>query len=732
MQGGVFGARGGIFGARGGSRPDNPNKRPLLWRRFGGAWAAFFARAGRQGGYAYGRAGKTVCVGANGEVGIVDQATGVLTECTGALKVCGNVAQTLGTAPWAHSSGALFVTAKPTADAGSSLYRSTDPLLGWTKVLDIVADLGPATATGDKVVQMTELPSGWILACTYGTNDPPDSNNASAIIRSKDAGITWQKLASFDRLAYAPRHMHFIVYDRYRDLVWAGGGDGLAASKICYSRDGGDTWTAWPATWQCTGLLPLPRGVILISDHNSQSYRLHRIPGATLGELLAQAFTTADHVAYDPVAQHPVRAGIVPALKRDEAGFSWWGWHDDLLGVSYAAFNSIPDATGRNQEFEGVLAASGSEDGAGDCPAWQPVDWDKGSWGGNNAQASPPNPYDAGWDRWHYTASDTDNGAPAAWRVVPPDFVIHVHQAAGTPWGRGTAADPISWWPDEALPPARRIRLLADFAGPVRLGNAGTVVERNGFTLGTAVAGTLDVDETFSASASAPANWSAEVVSSGAVTWNDTTRAVDGTYAVKCAVTTSSTSAARARRLGTGLAALAEGQDTWLRFRYWLDEAALAAVCNVAEWVNQGAVQLRSQTDKAGAAHVVLAYLSQDAIVYYGDPWAPVDFPLQQWVDVVLRCRASQGAGGVYGGELDAWINGRQALAVRGVKTWGGTSFNSASVGLTNKAAAAAARAAWVDKVQIAHGANAFDPRKPTAAQLYGTGQRLLPEGIDS
>jgi len=127
----------------------------------------------------------------------------------------------------------------------------------------------------------------------------------------------------------------------------------------------------------------------------------------------------------------------------------------------------------------------------------------------------------------------------------------------------------------------------------------------------------------------------------------------------------------------------------------------------------------------------VLKYLSQDGVIYGPDSWTPVDVPLQTWFRVTARCRFAA-ATAPYAGQIQIWLNGRQVLNIHGLKTWNGSDARSFAVGITNAATASGTRTAIWDDVKSSMGTGAFDPRKPTAAQLYGTRQRLLPEGIDS
>ena len=713
----------GIFGAAGRAAPNGP-KNPLLWREQGRGWGAFATRTGRAGTglpMGIGRNGLVYMVGANGECGVYDYTAETLAEYTGALRVAGNATNSAPTSFWMHSSGAMLVSGKLSTDATYSLYRSTDLSAGWTKVLDIKAFFGTTDLNADRVRSFAELPNGWIVGCLYGTADL-DSDNTSAIIRSKDAGVTWEALTGWDRTAYHPRHMHFVTWDPYRSVLWAGGGDGLDASKIAYSTDYGNTWTAWGNSWQAVGVVPLPEGVLLLSDHNNESYSAHRVPGVTLEEVLAVPITTTTHVAYNPVTQHPI--GISAPNVLQKAGFAWIGWRDERTGVTWAAWGE-----GGSQDA-GVLA--GACDETGRSGNWFNIEWDAaGSGFTGQAYGQPINSFLDGWDGWMYSYSTT--GGIFRWRVIPPDWVIHVDEAAGTPWGSGAEDDPINYLPDGLYPQPRKIKLLANWTANAALGAPGLVVDCDAYTLGTDVTGTLAVDEGFEGG-SLPTNWSNETVGGGALP--DYTHAAapsphGGSRAVKGVIASTNTHACRSRRSTTGLTALTEGQDHWIDFWYYLDEASFRGACYIANWSNGGSIQIGTQPDRQGATRLVLKYYSTDAILYGPDSWTPVEVPLQTWFRVTARCRFAA-ATAPYAGQIQIWLNGRQVLNIHGIKTWNGSDARTFAVGITNAATASGTRTAIWDDVKASLGTGAFDPRKPTAAQLYGTGQRTLPEGINS
>lgn len=715
--------QGGVFGARGGSRPDNPNKRPLVWREQGRGWAAFASRSGRASTglpMGIGRNGKVYMVGSNGECGVYDYTTQTLAEYTGALRVAGNATNTTPVSFWMHSSGAMLCTGKLSTDPCYSLYRTTDLAAGWTKVID-VATFFSAAATEDKFRSFAELPNGWIVGCTYGSV-LTDANNASALVRSKDAGLTWEILTGWDRTAYHPRHMHFVCWDSVRNVLWCGGGDGLDASKVGYSTDYGTTWHAWETSWQAVGLVPLENGVLLLSDHNAESYSAHYAAGKTVAEVIAVPITTTTHVAYNPITQHPIGISAPDLLKK--AGFAWVGWKDPATGVVAAAWGE-----GGSQDA-GVLAGSCEEDGTG--KPWHNIEWDDAgtAWFGQ-IFGHMPNEFLAGWDGWIYSYATT--GGISRWRCIPPDWVIHVHPTEGTPWGSGAEDDPINYLPDGLYPQPRKVKLLANWTTNAALGAPGLVVDCDAYTLGADVSGTLSVDEGFEGGA-LPTNWFNETVGGGALP--DYTHAAapsphGGSYAVKGVIASTNTHACRSRRNNTGLTALTEGQDHWIDFWYYLDEAAFRGACNIANWSNGGSIQIGTQTDRQGTTRLVLTYYSPDAVLYGPDSWTPVVVPLQTWFRVTARCRFSA-ATAPYAGQIQMWLNNRQVLNIHGIKTWSGADARSFAVGITNAATASGTRTAIWDDVKSSMGTGAFDPRKPTAHQLYGSRQLILPDGAST
>ena len=96
------------------------------------------------------------------------------------------------------------------------------------------------------------------------------------------------------------------------------------------------------------------------------------------------------------------------------------------------------------------------------------------------------------------------------------DQLIHVDYANGTAWGDGSQSRPINYLPDGLFPETRRIKLLGNYTPNAAIGSPGTTIDSNGYTLGTAVSGTLDVDEGFEGG-SKPTNWNDETVGGGAL-----------------------------------------------------------------------------------------------------------------------------------------------------------------------------------------------------------------------
>lgn len=711
---------------------DNRNRmKPALVRDYSGPMVPFVSRS-RSNAFGVEFGGKTFLFasgpggGANAYAAtyaVYDWTTGVLTEYSGASKPAGNVNHK-------DPSGGLFVTSTGAilcytgagTDSNYSIYRTTlSTLPVWTRAYNL-ADL-PETAASDRPTMFAENESGVILAVTYNGADA-DADCGSAILRSEDDGVTWERITTFDRSTYHPRHMHFVQYDKYRKVFWVGGGDGLGASKVAYTADG-RTFTPLPHTWQSVGVIRLPGGLMLCSDHNTYTYSIYRIPGRTLEELAAYPLdvTNTEHIAFDPKVNHPV----APGGSAINIGYAWGGWHDDELGVTWTAFDS-------SGGLAGILAGSCNEDGR--SGTWHVIDWDTGGYFKTFGDVCMPNESLSSWSGWMVTQPKTGYGF--RWRVVPPNAAFHVDAVAGTLWGRGTEAYPLARLPEtwQRLD-GKRFVLDADYPHNVSAGTPGLLVDRGAHTLGAAVSGTLAVGESSDplSSGTTATNWSDFVAGTGAaVTWGDAGPATPpplGGTCVKCVAGAVSGNYAYTRRASTGLTAAANGQDHWVEFYAYLDEATWRGAMELLGWVNHGTLRLTAQAGLDGVTRIVPYFVDPGAIPLYPDPWAQVGLTLQAWNHVKARLRADD-TNGPFSGELDVWVNHVLAFSMRGLRTKAaGTNLHSFAVGPVNRASTGT-RTVYLQGCKMVSGASAFDTSKPGAVVLRGARQRVRPDGTAS
>lgn len=81
-------------------------------------------------------------------------------------------------------------------------------------------------------------PGGDILFGEYTIN--LNNNNPTSLYRSKDNGISFHRVLTFDR-SYV-RHIHFLEWDKYDNCLWMGTGDKDHECFLMKSTDGGDNW----------------------------------------------------------------------------------------------------------------------------------------------------------------------------------------------------------------------------------------------------------------------------------------------------------------------------------------------------------------------------------------------------------------------------------------------------------------------------------------------------------
>lgn len=123
-----------------------------------------------------------------------------------------------------------------------------------------------ADGNSDTIWTMCEDGGGKLYAGVYAAG----SRTNPAIYKSTDGGITWTYLINFATAGYVSvspnsKHIHFVVYNKYNDALYAVVGE---VNTIFKSTDGGTTWTNLNVALQykATAMLPMPYGMLLGSD----------------------------------------------------------------------------------------------------------------------------------------------------------------------------------------------------------------------------------------------------------------------------------------------------------------------------------------------------------------------------------------------------------------------------------------------------------------------------------
>lgn len=608
------------------------------------------------------------------------------------------------------ASGAIIVSCTPSGATYARIYRSTDGLT-YTQVADFNGWLTPLSTT-DNFKMVTQAGNGWLFASVYGTDAA--GSNAGSLLRSKDDGLTWEDI-QLNLNNPIKRHMHFVQWDRYRSLLFAGGGDdggGVDESLVEVSADYGDTWTVLPQTFQCTGIIAHPTHLFLCSDRQSagstQETNIWRITGATLAELVASPIA----VAFNSVSGVPFSFSGPGG-----AGFAWGGVYDAEHGVLYASYGSGTAGTGDDGKY-GYLVAS-EDDGA----TWHVVGAVTGA--GTGYQWGEPSFVDNDRAGWKYSSL----AVPRAlrWMVVRSDYVAHINQATGKHYNTGTIAAPLADVLESAgavksnaltgkYNPIRH-KLVADYAINRAFGRARLVLDKGAFNFTGSVTGTLDTNEGFEhGTDTAPSGW-AETVLGGDVVWNSATQKRSGSYSARCETTVATSGQyAHANRTISSIASM-PGETLWIDFGYYLDEASSPGNLDICRLPGGTSLRLFASTG------YLIFVSTTPATSCYPCLVEPKAFTLRQWVKIKIAYRISS-AQNAFDGRVRVWQDGQLILDVSGVITNNGSQLTSIYFGHRNQSSHA--RISYVDDVRTDWGA---DIDQPSGVVFNATACVQIPDG---
>lgn len=91
--------------------------------------------------------------------------------------------------------------------------------------------------------------------------------NAVRLWRSDDDGTTWHPVHTWP--PGTTRHIHFVQFDPYEELIWLGTGDNDSECRMLYSRDGGESFESVGEglqTWRAGSVIFTPEAVLWGTD----------------------------------------------------------------------------------------------------------------------------------------------------------------------------------------------------------------------------------------------------------------------------------------------------------------------------------------------------------------------------------------------------------------------------------------------------------------------------------
>lgn len=129
----------------------------------------------------------------------------------------------------------------------------------------------------------------------------PQGGGAVRVNLSMDYGRTFKVIFNLadwvttagGRTSADMQHLHGVAWDPYWDRIWVTYGDGMGgqgSNGVVYSDDLGGSWhfahhtpQGSQSTFQCVGILPMPRCVLMFGDTTPAVMRIDRAHGKRLG-----------------------------------------------------------------------------------------------------------------------------------------------------------------------------------------------------------------------------------------------------------------------------------------------------------------------------------------------------------------------------------------------------------------------------------------------------------------
>ena len=654
---------------------------------------------------------------------------------------------------FADSRGYLYISFELASDIGR-LYRSTDGGATWTVV-------DSTEQNDDYVSHMTEDDLGNVYASWY--NGTGGEQPVTHIKKSAD-GETWTAVT----INAIQRHIHSIYFCPHRKTLFIGTGDGGADPTypgMQYSTDYGVTWTDWSGVYQTismtsdenyiywsveVGSTELAYGVNGWTESGSSIFRCataggtpemvfeapfwlyglawqankdnfghvifyyqdgHVVATSDSGETWVETRTTD--------AEQFTDAAVTAATDTITVTKDWATGTNVRLNRGSATAGDIPAGLAIATDYYVIrvsataikLATSLANAVAGTAiditdagsGTFEIFRLDSSAWGQVFASTSWYLNYGDEWQYRYYRM----------YRMYPAGCVFKIDEANGVDWFNNGVSDAgwatIPEWGIENQPCS--IKLLSDYTKNYTPGHDGLTVNTNGYAFTAAtVSGTPIESQDFESGTVAAGDF--DGVGAGTNTYNATPSGSGNpsTYCLRIA-RTAQTGYVQYNNVGN---VMSSGDTAWMKCRIYYDSAAPAAADELLSITNAFGVRIAQGT---GSLNVILPRTGGRTINAAASN--RVRIPLQTWFYLKVAVYKHATAGYV-----KVWIDDELVLYATGINTVLDTAWTNAKFGSTLSGTVT------VDYDDLFCGK--YDPDVPTAYELNGTRQCILPAGIYS
>lgn len=537
------------------------------------------------------------------------------------------------------------------------LYRIASGSTTFTSVLSL-------TAATNHVKLMCEDDLGNIYACGYASG-----STTIELWKSTDGGLNFTKIvgaSGFPGSGIVPNdHLHGIYWDKYRKLLFCTYGD-LTGSYIQVSNDYGTTWSSWTTTDQTVGM-GFDKDYIYLSNDLSGNHKIYRA-SVPIGTPLNKLIITPVTEVFNPVTYFGISA--------NDIGICWNIYN--VNGIIVAPYSGVATSgikaymiasTNQGTNWE-VLGASAPSTGAAVSYAGFPC---------------APSEYCASWNRNYYSSRNV--GATTSrmfkWNVFPFGTILKIDDTNGSYLGDGYYR-PIKEILHNGIGNGVIQQLQKDYTSNAYL-TGKVLIDRNGYTLGTAVSTTPLL--TYSDETTLTPTGFTTGVTTAALT-RDATGApvfghISGSISTKAVSTGTANEVAATRTIATYSTDIVAQPDIWCE-NYMFLNSTLTGSTIINKMYKSGTNHrlILTATTTSTTLRWVNLDTSEDNTF---NPAYDVCFPTNKWVKVKMHMLRSAN------GRIRVWIDGILMYDIIGINTahtTAASNVESTEIGISNTSVA--------------------------------------------